>query len=74
MSKSRRNEESDLSRIVGILFLELVAAIVLINLAQFAQQQRTDLAPAPRTPAVERGFEGENSLPKIAAGRYNRRL
>ena len=75
MSKSRRTDESDLSRIVGILILELVAGIVLINLAQYAQKQRTQLTPpAPQRPALMQSLDAEISLPKIAAGRYNRRL
>lgn len=42
MSKSRRKQNTDITRIVGILFLEVLAAIVLLNLAAFAQQQRSE--------------------------------
>ena len=55
MSKSRRKQNSDITRIVGILFLEVIAAIALLNLASFAQQQRTesDRPAAAIAPAVE---------------------
>ena len=43
MARSRRKQNTDITRIVGILFLEFLAAIVLFNLVGFAQQQRTDL-------------------------------
>ena len=74
MSKSRRNEESDLTRIVGILFLELVAGIVLINLAQFSQQQRSGQNHDARPTRSHVQSQPQISLPKIAAGRYNVRL
>lgn len=74
MSKSRRNDDSDLTRAVGILFLELVGAVVLINLAQFAHQEREELSQS----AVPRLQQQENasqiSLPKASSGRYNVRL
>ena len=55
MSKSRRQQNTDITRIVGILFLEVIAAIALLNLASFAQQQRTesDRPAAAIAPAVE---------------------
>lgn len=54
MSKSRRKQNSDISRIVGILFLEVIAAIALLNLASVARQQRTQNEPTPTVvrPAV----------------------
>jgi hypothetical protein len=75
MSKSRRKQESDITRIVGILFLELVGAIILLNLAQFAQQQRTQIEP-PSSPisTFSNDFQLEKSLPKVAHRRYNARL
>lgn len=74
MSKSRRKQESDLTRIVGILFLELIAAIALLNLVQFAQQQRTQIeAPTPTESRFDDDFGAEKSLPKVAIRRYNAR-
>lgn len=74
MSKSRRKQESDITRIVGILFLELVGAILLLNLAHFAQQQRSQLEPqTPQIPAQKHVDQVEKSLPKLAAQRYNAR-
>ena len=43
MARSRRKQNTDITRIVGILFLEVLAAIVLFNLVGFAQRQRTEL-------------------------------
>lgn len=45
MGASTRKQNTDLSRIIGILFLEILAAILLLNLAGFAKQQRTQLMP-----------------------------
>lgn len=74
MSKSRSKNESDLTRIVGILFLELVGAIVLLNLFQFSHQQRTQTEPQTRpTPVRLDIFDAEKSLPKVAVRRYNAR-
>lgn len=73
MSKSRRKQDSEITKIVGILFLEFLGAILLLNLAGFAQQQRTQLEsnslqePAP----VQQVNTLENSLPKVAIRRYN---
>ena len=86
MSKSRRKQESDISRIVGILFLELLGAILLLNLASIAEQERSQLAPKqeqvqqlrpsvvqqPR-PWSQQPELLEKTLPKVAAGRYNAR-
>ena len=47
MSKSRRKQNSDITRIVGILFLEVIAAIALLNLVAVARQQRTQNVPTP---------------------------
>lgn len=80
MSNSLRKQNTDLTRIVGILFLEMIAALVLLNLAAFAQQQRTeaDHEPASIAPSTAKPFvlaaspqTGRNSLPKVAVGRYN---
>jgi hypothetical protein len=43
MATSRRKQNTDITRICGILFLEVLAAIVLFNLVGFAQLQRTEL-------------------------------
>ena len=86
MSKSRRKQESDISRIVGILFLELLGAILLLNLASIAEQERSQLAPKqeqvqqlrpwlvqqPR-PWSQQPELLEKTLPKVAGGRYNAR-
>jgi len=55
MSKSRRKQNTDITRIVGILFLEALAAFALLNLASFAHEQRTqsDGAPAAIAATVE---------------------
>jgi len=55
MSKTRRKQNTDITRIVGILFLEVLAAILLLNLAPFAQQQRTQTEGSATVvaPAVE---------------------
>ncbi|QEG24738.1 hypothetical protein [Mariniblastus fucicola] len=43
MSRTRRKQDSDITRIVGILFLEVLATILLLNLVSFANEQRTEL-------------------------------
>ncbi len=43
MARSRATQNTDITRIVGILLLEVLAAIVLLNLAGVAQQQRTQM-------------------------------
>jgi len=78
MSKSRRKQNTDITRIVGILFLEVLAAIVLLNLVAFAKQQRTQshsttsaVSPAVDLAQSSSNFSREKSLPKVAVGRYN---
>ena len=79
MANSRRNQDSDITRIIGILFLEVLAAIVLFNLAGIAQQQRTGMDRPIRTEESKvvsvKPFDlgTEKSLPKVAIGRYNKR-
>ena len=58
MARSRRKQNTDITRIVGILFLEFLAAIVLFNLVGFAQQQRTDLEnPVAQDPPILSSIE-----------------
>jgi len=73
MSKSRRKQDSEITKIVGILFLELLGAILLLNLAGFAREQRTQLdTNSLREPAAFQQVDTlEKSLPKVAIRRYN---
>ena len=43
MARSRRNQDSDISRIVGILLLEVLGALALLQLAGIARQERAEL-------------------------------
>lgn len=43
MAQSRRKQNSDITRIVGILFLEALAAIALFSLAGVAREQRSQI-------------------------------
>ena len=44
MTTSRKKQDRDITRIVGILFLEILAAMALLSFAGFAHQQRTGQA------------------------------
>ena len=43
MAHSQRKQNSDISRIVGILLLEAIAAIALLSLAGVAREQRSQM-------------------------------
>ena len=45
MSTSRKKQNSNITRIVGILLLEAIGAIALLNLAAVARQERTQNEP-----------------------------